>query len=58
VGIRGLVSRHVVDWDGRPFLKSSRIHPTLLGQHERLSHMAYHEHVRVIYIRFLLQDVH
>jgi hypothetical protein len=40
------------------FLGSSMIYLTLLGQCERLSHTACHEHVRVMSIRFLLHDVH
>jgi hypothetical protein len=37
---------------------SSRIHPTLLRQRERLPHMTCHERVCVMCIRFLLQDVY
>jgi hypothetical protein len=40
------------------FLGNSRIRPTLLGQHERLPHTAYHEHVCFMCIRFLLYDVY
>jgi hypothetical protein len=43
---------------GELFLRSSRIHPTLLGQRERLPCIACHERVYVVCIRFLLQDVH
>jgi hypothetical protein len=39
------------------FLKSSGIHPTLLGQCKGLPRTACHERVRVMCIRFLLQDV-
>jgi hypothetical protein len=40
------------------FLRSSRIHPTLLSKLKRLPHMTCRECVRVMCIRFLLQDVH
>jgi hypothetical protein len=39
-------------------LRSSRICLTLSDQYERLSCTACHERVRVVYIRFLFQDVH
>jgi hypothetical protein len=50
-GVLGIVLR-------APFLGSSKVCLTLLGQRERLSCMAYHEHAHVMCIRFLLQDVH
>jgi hypothetical protein len=34
------------------------IRPTLLSQHKRLQHTACRECVRIMCIRFLLQDVH
>jgi hypothetical protein len=43
---------------GALFLGTSKVHPTLLGRRERLLHMACHERVRVMCIRFLLQVVH
>jgi hypothetical protein len=43
----GMVSRDL-------FLGSSRFHPTLLGQRERLSCMTCHGHIHVMCIRCLL----
>jgi hypothetical protein len=43
---------------GDIFLGRSRIYPTLLGQCERLPHTACHGRIRVVCIRFLLQDIH
>jgi hypothetical protein len=43
---------------GAIFIRSSRIRPTLLDHRDRLPCMACHEHVRIMCIRFLLQDVH
>jgi hypothetical protein len=40
------------------FLRSSGIHPTLLGQCERFSRTAYRERVCAVCIKFLLHDVH
>jgi hypothetical protein len=43
---------------GDLFLRSSKSHPTMLGQREMLSHTACDEHVYVMCVRFLLHDVH
>jgi hypothetical protein len=43
---------------GDLFLGSSRIHPTMLGQQKSLSCTTYHGHIRVVCIKFLMQDVH
>jgi hypothetical protein len=43
---------------GDLFLRSSRIYSILLSQHERLSRTSCREHICVVCIRFLLQDVH
>jgi hypothetical protein len=51
IGVLGNVMREL-------FLRSSRIHPTLLGQHERLPCIACHKSVYDMCIRFLLHDVH
>jgi hypothetical protein len=59
VGTRGSVSRRAGDVVENPFfLGSSGIRPTLLGQHKMLMCTACHERIRVMCIRFHLQDIH
>jgi hypothetical protein len=48
--VLGIVTRDL-------FLRSSRIHSTLLCQRERLLHTVCHEHVYVVCIRFLMQNM-
>jgi hypothetical protein len=55
---RGTVNQRAVDQDGSPFSQEQWIYSTLLSQRKRLPRMICRERVCVVFIKFLLQDVH